>query len=382
MWRTLAAFGYGVLVGVLWELASMGVLLLATLVEHFCGTLVMSIAFLGVAWLVYSIASRADLARPLLSILVFRLTAQLAMTIGTGSVILTSMLHDTPTCVSDRLNSSGWRRPVLRLLGGRLPRRWLRRIVGVEPPYGPPFLRVLVAVACREWLGWMPAVPGLPSIGLEGDITFTAIDRAERHAADWLLGGPERSADAVLGARMLPQQAQMLTGVYTYACRDARHGDFDYLFRYQAFWMRPAAYVVLHAIGSLLIKMFLMHAYAALFMLLAQGNYRDAFCAEAQRRLDRLKRRLWPRPPVRQIQVEAGDLCAFCHEELLLPPPSDADDSPEPTEAPGATAAAGGDDDASPPYVHCRWGCGKAVHKECAANWGRNACVYCSAPMS
>lgn len=32
--------------------------------------------------------------------------------------------------------------------------------------------------------------------------------------------------------------------------------------------------------------------------------------------------------------------------------------------------------------LHCRWGCGKAVHRACATGWGRNSCVYCAAPMS
>eukprot|EP00316_Scyphosphaera_apsteinii_P021773 CAMPEP_0119347516 /NCGR_PEP_ID=MMETSP1333-20130426/108561_1 /TAXON_ID=418940 /ORGANISM="Scyphosphaera apsteinii, Strain RCC1455" /LENGTH=174 /DNA_ID=CAMNT_0007360063 /DNA_START=678 /DNA_END=1199 /DNA_ORIENTATION=+ len=119
--------------------------------------------------------------------------------------------------------------------------------------------------------------------------------------------------------------AEELTGVYTYACRDSNYGDFYYLFRYQAFWMRPAAMVLLHAFGSLLIKMLLMHSYAALFMLLAQGNCRDAFRAEVKRRVDRMHRRLWPRPPVRLILVEPGDLCAFCHEEMLQPGDTEED---------------------------------------------------------
>ena len=99
-----------------------------------------------------------------------------------------------------------------------------------------------------------------------------------------------------------------LAGVYTYACQDTKYGDFYYLFRYQAFWMRPAAMALLHAVSarvwhssararvasafgvlvamgcrshpidaplnrqvsSLMIKMLLMHTYASLFMLLAQ----------------------------------------------------------------------------------------------------------------
>jgi len=358
MWRILLAFLYGVMLGVLWECASMCVLLAATLVEHFCGTLVMAVLFLGFAAMAFAVAARADLGRPLLSIMAFRLTAQLAMTLGTGSILLTTMLHDTPVCTSDLLRTSGWRGPLLGVLRNALPHRVLRRIVGVEPPYGPPFLRVLAAVVSREWLGWMPSF-GLPSLmALPGTITFKP-------------GFGKRGA----GATPVPTSAasgwlpgmQELTGVYTYACRDVAYGDFYYLFRYQAFWMRPAAMLLLHAFGSLLIKMLLMHAYAALFMLLAQDNCREAFRAEVTRRLDRLRRRIWPRPPVRLIPVEPGDLCAFCHEDLL--PEADPDDK-------AAVAAA-----AVQERLHCRWGCGKAVHKACAASWGRNSCVYCNAPM-
>lgn len=84
--RVMSAFLYGVLLGVLWECASMGVLLAATLLEHLCGTLSMAVVFLGLAGAGFMVAARADLGRPLLSILAFRLTAQLAMTVGTGSV--------------------------------------------------------------------------------------------------------------------------------------------------------------------------------------------------------------------------------------------------------------------------------------------------------
>ena len=86
LFRVLTAFLYGVLLGVIWECASMGVLLAATLVEHLSGTLPMAVIFLGLASCGFVIAARADLGRPLLSILAFRLTAQIAMTIGTGSV--------------------------------------------------------------------------------------------------------------------------------------------------------------------------------------------------------------------------------------------------------------------------------------------------------
>mmetsp|Transcript_39068 Transcript_39068/g.91406 ORF Transcript_39068/g.91406 Transcript_39068/m.91406 type:complete len:386 (-) Transcript_39068:946-2103(-) len=382
LWRILLAFLYGVMLGVLWECASMGVLLAATLVEHFCGTLVMAVIFLGFAAMAFAVAARADLGRPLLSILVFRLSAQLAMTIGTGSILLTTMLHDTPACTSDLLRTAGWPAPLLRVLRVLLPHQWLRRIQGVEPPYGPPFLRVLAAVISREWLGWMPSF-GLPYLmALPGTITFKpgVAKRATASASMQLT--------SAFGG-WLPGGTQELTGVYTYACRDVMYGDFYYLFRYQAFWMRPAAMVLLHAFGSLLMKMLLMHAYAALFMLLAQGNCRDAFRAEVKRRLDRLHRRLWPRPPVRLIPLEAGDLCAFCHEELLPAAEAsgegfagvDAGGSSRDVDGGGAWAEGAPPGPTAKALLHCRWGCGKAVHRECAASWGRNSCVYCSAPM-
>ena len=79
-------FMYGVLLGVAWECASIVVLLTATLVERMSGTLLMAITFLGFAAFGFIVAARADLGRLLLSIFAFRLTAQLVMTVGTGSV--------------------------------------------------------------------------------------------------------------------------------------------------------------------------------------------------------------------------------------------------------------------------------------------------------
>ena len=346
--RVAAAFMWGVLLGVLWELAAMGVLVMATVTEHYFGTLIMATVFLGLVSCIFAVAARADLGWPLFSILLFRLTAQIAMTIGTGSVLLTTILQDTPLCSSDRLNVEGWRAPVVRLLADKLPHRWMRRIVGVQPPNGPAFLRVLAAMAT-------PSILSLP-----GTVAFRSEGSAEQHwARSWSASELGALADADVVA-----DEDTLSGMYTYSCRDSRYGDYDYSYHYQAFWLRPAASIVLHTVGSLLIKMLLMHAYAACFMLLSQGNCRDAFVAECRRRVDRSQRWLWPRPPVREIPVEPGDLCAFCHEEILRPSP----DAP--------------DDAAEVHHVHCRWGCGKAVHKQCAAGWERNSCVYCGAPMS
>ena len=62
--RVLLAFLYGVVLGICWEFASMTVLLGATVVEHFFGTAVMTVSFLGVAALAFAIAARAELRPP------------------------------------------------------------------------------------------------------------------------------------------------------------------------------------------------------------------------------------------------------------------------------------------------------------------------------
>jgi len=449
--RVTFAFVYGVLLGICWECASMIVLLAATLLEHIAGTIFMMAVFVGLAGYAFSVAARADLARPLLSIFAFRLSAQVAMTIGTGSLLLTTMLSDTPACSSDGLRTSGWRGMVVALTKWLLPRRWLRRIVGVEPPYGPPFLRVLAAVASREWLGWVPNPFGLPSLlALPGSITFKP-DRATTSALEAAVAEPRpiRLEQSVLES-LIPvgYGSEELAGVYTYACKDQRWSDYYYIFRYPAFWYAPASMALLHSLLSLCVKMLLMHAYASIFMLLSQSNCREAFVAELERRVDRLRRWWRPRPPVRLIPVVPGDICAICHDELLRPPPGEGDDDTEDPrqvvqqvqqqqqrereeaaersrqqaaaaadrcsacgllgDASSSSSAAGGllgeppvhassglSGAASAPampapdpkelarfLIYCRWGCGKAVHKQCAAGWGRNACVFCAAPMS
>mmetsp|Transcript_37183 Transcript_37183/g.92495 ORF Transcript_37183/g.92495 Transcript_37183/m.92495 type:complete len:281 (-) Transcript_37183:219-1061(-) len=279
------------------------------------------------------------------------------------------MFHDTPDCTSDRLRAAGWRRVMLKVVRRVMPRPWLRRIFGVEPPYGPPFLRVLAAVISREWFSWVPSF-GLPSLlALPGSITF----KPRRGSTNEF---PSMDDEDVLSSWFVGSKE--LAGVYTYACQDTKYGDFYYLFRYHAYWMRPAAMALLHAASSLLIKMLLMHAYASLFMLLAQTNCREAFFAELQRRSDRVRRWMFPRPEVRQIPIEAGDLCAFCHEELSNPAPDEQVVDPPPSpQALGSNAQSV----RSNSVLHCRWGCGKAVHRVCAASWGRNACVYCASPM-
>ena len=57
--RVTMAFLYGVFLGVCWECASMGILLLATGTEYYCGTLVMSLIFTGIAGFTFAVAARA-----------------------------------------------------------------------------------------------------------------------------------------------------------------------------------------------------------------------------------------------------------------------------------------------------------------------------------
>ena len=131
-----------------------------------------------------------------------------------------------------------------------LPRKWLRRVVGVEPPFGPPFLRVLASVASKEWLSWVPTF-GLPSLlALPGTITF----RPDRSPSPFFAAvAPPRQpvrppllpfwpmpveAPSLPPRRLreprAPRRGQRVwfwlpgssevTGVYTYACQDAIHG--------------------------------------------------------------------------------------------------------------------------------------------------------------
>lgn len=303
-------------------------------------------------------------------------------------LLLTTMLSDTPLCASDRLRASGWRGPVIAMLKKALPRRALRRLVGVEPPYGPPFLRVLAAVAGREWFSWIPTMGLPPVLALPGTITFRPDKTATMAAMQAHLERPRLEQSVFDSILPFGSSSQEIAGTYTYACKDIKHADFYYIFRYQAFWMPPSSMTLLQSICSLCVKMLLMHCYASIFMLLSQSNCREAFAAELDRRRDRLRRWWKPRPPVRLIPIESGDLCAFCHEELL-PPDEQPEEAAADAEAPrsrwwlfGSAASATPADAARQSVLHCRWGCGKAVHKSCATGWGRNACVYCSAPMS
>ena len=260
------------------------------------------------------------------------------MTIGTGTVVAATVLSDTPACTSSRLRKSGWRAPVVALLKLVLPRKWLRRVVGVEPPFGPPFLRVLASVASKEWLSWVPTF-GLPSLlALPGTITF----RPDRSPSPFFAAvAPPRQpvrppllpfwpmpveapslppapptpspaphdVDSAFGS-WLPGSSEV-TGVYTYACQDAIHGAHAGYCYPQILPSGPALLLTRRPVppprmrcacrrlllhlslpeGVLdaarlcsiaghrltFVKMLLMHAYASLFMLLSQGNCREAF---------------------------------------------------------------------------------------------------------
>jgi len=75
------------------------------------------------------------------------------------------------------------------------------------------------------------------------------------------------------------------------------------------------------------------------------------------RMCDSVKNKLTRRAVPRHA-VDAGDVCPICHEELA-------------------------DEDLGP-LGFCRWGCGRAVHEECAALWltKSDSCVLCGAAWS
>ena len=75
------------------------------------------------------------------------------------------------------------------------------------------------------------------------------------------------------------------------------------------------------------------------------------------RMCDSVKNRLTRRAVPRHA-VEEGDVCPICHEELA--------------------------DEDMGPLGFCRWGCGRAVHAECAALWltKSDSCVLCGAAWS
>ena len=64
------------------------------------------------------------------------------------------------------------------------------------------------------------------------------------------------------------------------------------------------------------------------------------------------------RRAVERREVNDGDVCPICHEEL-----TDAEMGP---------------------LAFCRWGCGRAVHDECAKLWltKSDSCVLCGAAWS
>ena len=67
-----------------------------------------------------------------------------------------------------------------------------------------------------------------------------------------------------------------------------------------------------------------------------------------------LLQRQLARKAVPPILPDEGEVCGICMSELLVP---------------GAPVE----------LEHCRWGCGKAVHRECMDEWRqrRNECIFC-----
>lgn len=264
-----------------------GVLLGANVVEYLCGTLLMTISFVGLAGLTLSIARRVDPTLSLSSLMgrfvAFILTVvlvehvyhlqgapRLPLSSTIGGAVPVGFQGSSWQCTSDRLGTTadGWA-PTLRVLRRVLP-RLIRRIVGVKPPdFGPPFVRVAAAALSQEWPAWLPSF-GLRSLfSLPGRIAF---------------------------------EPDSLEAIYRYTCQDTAHGDFYYVFPYGrglplGLRARSATVSLLHALGSFFIKMLLLSVYAGLFMLLENSDH-EALVAELRRRAACFRRRLCP-PPVR-----------------------------------------------------------------------------------
>lgn len=109
--------------------------------------------------------------------------------------------------------------------------------------------------------------------------------------------------------------------------------------------------------------------------------------AEGTRSLRLVRQRMLARP-VPPRPPEQADVCPICHELLLQPEPlhpsavedGDASDSrPQRLEL-ECTSSSAPPSEPPKPFVHCRWGCGQAVHDECMQAWRRgyrNECVIC-----
>ena len=337
----------------------MGVLVAATLVEHACGELAMVGVFWGAACAIPSPTASTCSGRSSASC---SLSAQLAMGVTTGSVLLDARRRDAGVHLRPHPRRRVARPAPPRLAAAaaaaRAPRA--RRRAAVQPP----FLRVLAAplsstgsAGCRR--------------GRSSGCRRRSRSRARSPSGREPRPPPRSGAATVVrrGAGLRAEltggwlRARAVSGVYRYTCADRRR-RLRHAFTYRALWMRPAA-VAPSAPWLPALKLLLMHAYAALFMLLAQGNCRDARGAQAVLRPDQAE---GGAPPARQAHAgRAGDLCAFCHEELAKPPPDDDGHRPpaDPQRPPYATAA------------------GAAARRSTwrAPRRGAATCVYCSSAM-
>jgi len=100
---------------------------------------------------------------------------------------------------------------------------------------------------------------------------------------------------------------------------------------------------------------------AQLALPLLSANTLTSMQAQARRSTEQFARKL-TRHRVASRPVEANEICAICHDNLV-------------------------DDDSAPKapigLAHCKWGCGRAVHAACMEGWRKHSacasCVFCGA---
>ena len=315
--------------------------------------------------------------------------------LGFSTALGFAWLHEYP-CETEPV---GWRRKVIDLavpLG--VSERWVRSLGGVDIPQPPPFGRVLF----NYMLPGFQFLPGTSSLEL---LPSPLSDDVGGREPLWLSliageGGSWLSSSSTF--QQHPPQYQ-----FSYVCTDSRHRDYTYFFSYdgkhveiftESLW-EFSHMIVFEALVSAM-------AYFAILLLLNLDLRRATF-SSVSAWAGRIARIATPRTTVAERPIEDGDMCPVCHEELV---PAGRDGAAESQAhqcwdpclawrgAP--TASCGGECDGSlvarrfsrwrrrraklkQPIIHCRWSCGRAVHRDCQAQWlktGANSCVYCNAP--
>jgi len=106
------------------------------------------------------------------------------------------------------------------------------------------------------------------------------------------------------------------------------------------------------ALGQLLEGLQLIQLFSPLFKSGTLASLR----AQGSTKMYQITRKITRRPVIPRLPVP-DEICAICHDDLCI------------------------EDDAQP-LVHCKWGCGRAVHGSCMDDWGKHRlspaeCLFC-----